>query len=128
MEPNECTWQPPKGIKKGLEHSDDLKAILSALSKIVEGKELDEVQEMIREAESLTGEIAEHKAQLLEVLSSTFIPQRVEDETAGMHQEQLDWNAKNMGLRMEIDRIKAEIERTDSGKVWFDFIHAKLQV
>jgi predicted transcriptional regulator len=117
LQPNECNWQPPKGINIDIEKSDDIKAVLQALSKMVDGKEKEEVQAMIRESESLIGDIAEFKAQLIEVQSSNFVPQRVEDETSALRQEQLEWNAKNMALRKEIDRVKAEIEKSDAGKL-----------
>ena len=83
---------------------------------MVGSEDQESVQNMIKEADILTGEIAELKAQIMEVKSSTYIPQRVEDETAALRQEQQEWNMKNMDARREIDKIKAELEKTDAGE------------
>ena len=114
METN--NWKPSKEVKLGLEHQNDLKAVLHALSSMVGSEDQESVQDMIKEADLLTGEIAELKAQIMEVKSSTYIPQRVEDETAALRQEQQEWNMKNMDARREIDKIKAELEKTDAGE------------
>ncbi len=115
VQTNENNWIPSKEVKLGLEPKAELKAVLNALSLLVDRNERDTVQTMIKENESLTGDIAEFKAQIIEVQSSTYIPQRIEDETYTMRQEQTEWNAKNMDAKREIDEVKAEIERTNAG-------------
>ncbi len=115
VQTSENNWNPPKEVKLGLAPQADLKAVLHALSLLVDRKELDAVQTMIKENEILTGDVAEFKAQIIEVQSSTYIPQRVEDETYTMRLEQDEWNAKNMDARREMDEAKAEIERIDAG-------------
>ena len=115
VQTNENTWNPSKEVKLGLDPKAELKAVLNALSLLVDRNERDTVQAMIKENESLTGDIAEFKAQIIEVQSATYIPQRVEDETYTMRLEQDEWNAKNMDAKREIDEAKAEIERIDAG-------------
>ena len=115
IQANENTWNPSKEVKVGLDPKAELKAVLQALFSLVDQKERDAVQAMIKENESLTGEVAEFKAQIIEVQSSTYIPQRVEDETYTMRQEENEWNAKNMDARREIDEVNAEIEKIEAG-------------
>jgi hypothetical protein len=115
VQANENTWNPSKEVKVGLAPKAELKAVLHALFSLVDQKERDTVQAMIKENESLTGAVAELKAQIIEVQSSTYIPQRVEDETYSMRLEQDEWNTKNMDARREIDEVKAEIQRIDAG-------------
>ena len=115
MSDDEATWISSKENLLGFNSNNDLKSVLHALSRHADVCLESSVRDMITENETLTGQIAEAKAQHLEVLRSSYIQDRVDEEIAPLLLEQDIWLEENRTTQLQIENIRAEIKELDEG-------------